>query len=225
MLLDLLFPKQCISCHKYGSYLCSNCLPLITRHKQTCIACGHLSPLGKTHEECQKHTPLSGAILTTEYKDLIRAGLHKIKYRYNYDILNELLTKTLKTEKIQHCLQKEKFDFCTEVPMHRYKQNQRGFNQATLMAKWVEQTYLIKHLTLLVKTHPTTPQMQLKREERIFNVIDSFKLDPRSTSIAGKNILLIDDVTTTSSTLEECAKILKKNNAAKIWGLVLASRR
>ena len=224
MLLDLLFPKACLSCHLPGSYICDVCTSLITRHNQTCIVCGHISLFGLTHSECQKHTPLNGAILATEYERLTRKALHQIKYKLNYAILSELLEKTLHREKIRICLQEEVFELCTEVPMHSFKEKQRGFNQATLIAKWIEKEFAITRQPLLIKTKQTAAQMHLKREERIFNVQNVFALKP-NIEIKGKNILLIDDVTTTASTLEECAKILKRAHAAKVWALVIASRR
>ncbi len=224
MLLDLLFPKQCLSCNKYGSYICDNCAAKITRHNQTCIVCYHYSPFGKTHPECQKHTPLNGAILTTEYKELTRHALHQIKYKLNYDILRELLQKTLDSKKIAQCLIQEEIELCTEVPMHPYKQNQRGFNQALLMAKWLAGHYSISYRSLLIKKHNTLPQMKLSREERIFNIKNAFLVKDPSL-INGRNILFVDDVTTTASTLEECASIAKKAGAGKVWAIVIAARR
>ncbi|MDQ3098312.1 MAG: hypothetical protein M3Q44_01040 [bacterium] len=108
--------------------------------------------------------------------------------------------------------------------MHKYKENMRGFNQATLIAKWIEKTYKIKHTPLLIKTHHTIPQMQLKREERIFNIKNVFAIIA-TQEVKNKNILLVDDVTTTASTLEECATILKHNGVNKVWAIVIASRR
>lgn len=224
MLLDLLFPKACISCQKYGSYICDTCSVLITRHNQTCIVCGHLSPYGRTHKECQKHTPLDGTILATEYKNLTRAALHQIKYKMNFAILSEILDITLKRKKIDECVHNESFNLCTEVPMHQFKQNQRGFNQATLIAEWIEKEYSIQHLPLLVKTKQTTPQMQLRREERIFNTKEVFAIK-NCAMVKEQKILLVDDVTTTASTLEECASLLKKAKAYKVWAIVLASKR
>lgn len=224
MLLDLLFPKACLSCQKYGAYICEDCATKITRHNQTCIVCGHISLLGITHKECLKHTPLDGAIIPTEYQNLTRTALHQIKYKMNFAIVSELLEKTVKRNKIKACLQEQHFDISTEVPMHKFKENKRGFNQAILIAKWIEKEYGILHQSVLRKTKHTTAQMHLKREERIFNVKNVFEIKSDIT-LENKNILLIDDVTTTASTLEECAKILKENNASKVWALVIAGRR
>jgi ComF family protein len=224
MLLDILFPKLCIECKKYGEYICTDCQNKITRHKQICIVCKRISLQGKTHDYCQNYTPLDGVIIATEYKALVKNTLHKIKYNLSYDILNELMNKTLISEKIRKCIQTEELQICTEIPMHAFKENKRGFNQAKLICEWLQKNYSLPHQTLLTKKVQTTPQMQLKRQHRIFNLKDAFQILP-TTDIKGKNILLCDDVTTTATTLEEAAKILKLSDASKVYGLVIASGR
>lgn len=224
MLLDLLFPKFCLNCKKYGSYFCDQCASLIKRHKQICVVCQQIAPLGKTHPKCLSHTPLDGIIIATEYKAVIKTALHSIKYKLSYDILSELAAKTLISEKIKQCLIEENITCVTEVPMHEAKEKKRGFNQAKLICNWVQKNYQISYLPTLRKTKQTTSQMQLKRQDRIFNLIDAFQIIP-NTNLEDKNILLCDDVTTTATTLEECAKILKSNGAAKVYGLVIASGR
>jgi predicted amidophosphoribosyltransferase len=173
-LLDLLFPKFCLNCNSPGSYLCPTCVTLITRHKQICIICGRISPYGQTHDRCQPHTNLDGIIIATEYKNLMKKLIHKIKYGLSYAILDELLTKTLVSKKIKTCLEQEQITLCTAIPMHPQKFNQRGFNQSELIAKWVEKNYKIPYKQLLIKTKSTTPQMQLHRTDRLFNQAGAF---------------------------------------------------
>lgn len=224
MLLDILFPKHCIECKKIGQYICNTCIKQIVKHNQTCIVCTKFSPLGKTHSHCQKHTSLDGVISPTEYKNLTRTALHQIKYKLNYHIIDELLTKTIISDKIQNCIDNEAFNICCEIPMHKFKENKRGFNQSKLIAQWINKKYKIPYQSLIKKTRQTTPQMNLKREERIFNLINAFQIKG-NISVYGKNILLVDDVTTTASTLEECAVALKKHSANKVWALVISSRK
>jgi ComF family protein len=156
----------------------------------------------------------------------MRKALHKIKYNLNYAILEELLQKTLLSEKIKYCLKQEEITLCTEIPMHKQKLNTRGFNQAQMIAKWLEKRYKLEYSQLLIKTKQTTPQMQLHRFDRYLNLKDAFQLNPKldiSQQLQKKSVLIVDDVTTTGTTLEECAKLLKKQGIQKIWGLVLAS--
>jgi len=222
MLLDLLFPKYCISCKRSTTYLCAECTQKITRHTQICIVCKKISPFGKTHTYCQAKTSFYAVIIATEYKEIIKNTLRNIKYGMKYDILTELLQKTLTSQKIQSFLQGEGIDFCTEIPMHHHKQNKRGFNVALLISQWIEKTYNIPHKTLLQKVTQTHAQMHLKRNDRLFNLTNTFQTMP-NIEIQDKTILLIDDVTTTGTTLEESATLLKKSGAHKIIGLVIAS--
>lgn len=221
MLLDLLFPKYCLNCNRPGSYICDTCLPHITRHQQICIVCRKHAPYGKTHPYCQEHTSLYAVIIATEYKNIIKKTLVKIKYGMRYDIISELLDKTLISQKIQSFLASEQITYCTEIPMHQFKQNKRGFNQALLITQWIQKTYKIPHQSLIQKVSQTHAQMHLNRNDRLFNLTHSFELLP-SQQLQDKTILLVDDVTTTSTTLEEAAILLKKAGAKKIIGLAIA---
>ncbi len=221
-LLDLIFPKQCINCNSFGEYLCTICTQKIIRHKQICIVCRKTSLYGQTHEYCQNATALSNIIIATEYKDTVKKALVRVKYGLKYDILKELIEKTLVSQKIGTFLHSQQIELCTEVPMHHFKQNQRGFNQALLITKWVEKNYTISYQSILQKTHQTNAQMSLKRNERLFNLSNAFQIK-NNADIANKNILLIDDVTTTGTTLEEAATTLKKAGAKNIIALVIAN--
>jgi competence protein ComFC len=226
MFLDLLFPKHCIQCNKAGTYLCPICKNQIVRHNQSCIVCHKYAPFGKTHPKCQTSTPLAGIIIATQYKNVVKKAIHVVKYKLTYDILTEILNNTLISEKITQCLQTEQINLCTEIPLHKYKYNQRGFNQSQLICKWIEKNYRIPYQQTIIKEKQTQSQVALQRNDRLFNLQNAFSLNPKSIDlIQNKNILLVDDVTTTGSTLEEAAKILLKNGANKIWGLTLASRR
>jgi ComF family protein len=105
--------------------------------------------------------------------------------------------------------------------MHHFKQNQRGFNQTVLIAQWIEKKFAIRYQSLLLKTQKTHAQMHLNRYDRLFNQSNVFA-KKANLDIQGKNILLIDDVITTGTTIEEAAKVLKTNGAHKIIALALA---
>lgn len=113
-------------------------------------------------------------------------------------------------------------DILAPVPLHRWRLLQRRYNQAGLMAlalakvagKQVWQDTLIR-------TRATPIQGHLNRQERARNVARAFSVNPKR-DVAGKNILLIDDVYTTGATVSECAKALKKSGAARVDVLTLA---
>ncbi|MDD5731413.1 MAG: ComF family protein [Patescibacteria group bacterium] len=130
------------------------------------------------------------------------------------------------------------FDLVISVPLHKKRLRQRGFNQAEILAREIIKMYrstlrfkagaLNQHI--LVRKKYTTPQAELDREQRLNNLKDVFVFvgnnanirNSHGCSLRGKNILLVDDITTTGTTLEECAKVLKLNGARSVWGIVLA---
>jgi ComF family protein len=96
----------------------------------------------------------------------------------------------------------------------------RGFNQSEEIAKIISEATGIKLLAnCVIKVKDNKPQMELKREERLKNVLDIYKVNK---DVSGLNIILIDDVYTTGATMEECAKILKKAEANTVWGITIA---
>lgn len=107
------------------------------------------------------------------------------------------------------------------VPLNRKKQKLRGFNQAEALAQEFARRTGLPCLSLLRKIKPSRSQVELEREERLKNVLGSFSASPRP-SLGERKIILIDDVATTGATLNECAKVLKKEGAGEVWGLVVA---
>lgn len=119
----------------------------------------------------------------------------------------------------------------TFTPLHYRRLAQRGYNQAQLLAEYVGSKLGIPVKDLLIKTKATKRQVELQGSARRKNLKQVFKVQ-KSTCLAesrrevkslkGKTIVIVDDVTTTGSTLEECAKVLKAAGAKEVWGLVVA---
>jgi ComF family protein len=110
-------------------------------------------------------------------------------------------------------------DFIVPVPLHRLRLKEREFNQSEILASRLAKYFnipLIKNS--LIRTRPTPPQANLSKEERLKNVNGAFKLRENEL-LKGKNILLIDDVFTTGSTVDQCAKVLKKEGKAREVGV------
>jgi len=108
------------------------------------------------------------------------------------------------------------------IPLYKIRHRTRGFNQAELLAKEIANYYnLPLEINLLKRIIPTEPQANIKDDEkRKTNIKEVFNVGP--AAVQGKNIILIDDVSTTGATLTEAGKILKNNGANKVWGLVVA---
>jgi ComF family protein len=108
------------------------------------------------------------------------------------------------------------------VPLHPRRLRERGFNQSLLLARHIS---MVRGAELdfmtLKRVKYTAPQTSLGQKERPANVRKAFALDKAGT-VSGRSVLLVDDVATTGSTLNECARVLKKGGSKEIFGLVLA---
>ena len=117
---------------------------------------------------------------------------------------------------------KPKNTILVPIPLHPARERQRGFNQSFLLAEKLAKNFNLNLTNSLSREKNTKPQAEIedfkKRQE---NVIDCFSVK-NIDEIKGKNILLVDDVSTSGSTLNEAAKVLKKAGAKKIIGLVAA---
>jgi ComF family protein len=113
-------------------------------------------------------------------------------------------------------------DVILPVPLHRTRLRAREFNQSLLLAD-----QLGRYLTLpvsatnLVRTAATEPQTTLTRQARLQNLKKAFAVQ-KPQAIAGKRILLVDDVFTTGTTVNECAKTLRKAGSGPVFALTLA---
>jgi ComF family protein len=114
-----------------------------------------------------------------------------------------------------------KAEVIVPVPLHETKLKERGYNQSELLARQLGQALnLPVNLTTLRRTRQTKSQMTLGAGERSKNVIDAFSCMDKK--LDRQNILLVDDVCTTGSTLDACAAALKAGGATSVWGLTLA---
>ena len=117
-------------------------------------------------------------------------------------------------------LAKKNFTLVTGVPLHKSRQKERGFNQSSLIAEKVADYLSIPFdENVLKRVKNTKIQSGLVRKERMKNIRGAFEL---VEDVKGKKVLLVDDVWTTGSTMRECVKVMKKNGAREVWGLVLA---
>lgn len=221
-LLDVFFPKFCVGCGKYGEFVCVECAKEIESIKTgTCPECGKISQSGRFCSNCKKKLGLElfGIIVAANYEaGPMREMIHHLKYSGFIelsDLLGELIVQRLMVEKISNDL------VLVPVPLHINKFAKRGFNQAELIARYVSNRVKIPYKNALSRIKHTESQVGLSGTERRTNLEGAFAVNKKS-AISGKTILLVDDVTTTYSTLNECAKELKSAGAKKVYGLVVA---
>jgi len=112
-------------------------------------------------------------------------------------------------------------DIVIPLPLSPERLEERGFNQAFELAKYVAKDKLAVHA--LIKTRDTVPQRTLNRESRQKNIANAFALQPNTgMACKGKHVLLIDDVTTTGATLVAAAEPIYRAGAGKVSAVVIA---
>jgi ComF family protein len=227
-LKDCLFPVFCIDCHQEGQWWCENCLVKKEFGVFYCPVCHRKNTNGHPCNQCRAATPLNGvaAFLNYEEHSAIAELIRQFKYQFAYDI-NDVWEKIINLYLNKIILQmdiKSSAPIIIPVPLHQKRQRERGFNQADLIGRLVFE-HLQKSWPVgfnnvnLQRKKPTKQQAKLNRLDRIKNLEGVFAWNE---SIPGKSIILVDDVYTSGTTLNECALVLKQAGAQKVFGLTLA---
>ncbi|MEI7424672.1 MAG: ComF family protein [Candidatus Staskawiczbacteria bacterium] len=231
-LLDLLFPKFCLGCQKEGIYLCDDCRTLLDIAEFDYCLCDknpqRVLPEQKSGKcnRCQ-NKKLSGLYFALPYKE--KTLTRKLIYQFKYQPYLKDLAKTLASILIEHFILLAKNtdevwnnSVLIPIPLDKKKLKIRGYNQSEELAKELS---IILQIPLiidnLVKIKNTKPQMELSKEEREKNLENAFEIK-NPNELLGKKIFLVDDVYTTGSTMEECAKVLKDSGIKNVWGICLA---
>ncbi len=192
----------------------------------TCLACKDEVPLNDSGlcSSCEKalieseppvfavRAPLSGAAAAFLYEGAALELIHTLKYEGIHaaaNVLGEFMAPLADASRNISAL--------VPVPLHRRRERERGFNQAALIAKTISQLTGIPIASPLVRTRYTKTQTELDANAREANVKDAFI----SAACSG-NLLLIDDVFTTGSTLYACAEELLKKGANSVYALTAA---
>ncbi|MBI2029253.1 ComF family protein [Candidatus Gottesmanbacteria bacterium] len=223
LILDIIFPKRCVSCKKFGHFFCIDCQSKLITPFDICPVCKLGSVYGKTHTKCKSIYSLDGFCVAFVYRDSLRKAIHKYKYKPYIEELTPIFTD-LMVSKIN-----KNFGFMSfikskptviSIPLHWYKKHLRGFNQTELIAKYLAKLLNLPYMDILKRTKYTKPQSSLTKKERQENVENIFKI--KTNFNVPKSVILFDDVWTTGSTLKNATKILKEQGAETIWALTLA---
>lgn len=214
-LLNLFFPSFCLGCQKEGTYLCEDC-------KAT------LDISEFNYHLCNKNSQnLAGLYFALPYKErpLTRKLIHQFKYQPYIKALAKPLALLLAEHFLLSGNNKEEVwrnSVLIPIPLDKNKLKSRGYNQSEELAKELSKIINVPALVNnLIKIKSTKPQMELSKTERETNLQNAF-LIKNPAEIRGKKIFLVDDVYTTGSTMEECAKVLKNAGAESVWGIAIA---
>jgi ComF family protein len=224
--LDLVFPRACVHCggaieHSDYDFICADCsneiLPCLP---PACKTCGYPffgAVIGaKVCPHCIDLEPLfdQGKTLFIA-KGAGRSLLHALKYQRGFYILKDLQQMVTTTK---HYLEYIQDASLVPVPLHPTKLRERGFNQSELIAKMLISTTNGSSVLekLLIRQLYTQTQTRLNHAERHRNVKNAFALTPNTVLIPDKQYILVDDVFTTGSTLNACARVLRDAGATRL---------
>lgn len=222
-LLDLVYPCKCMICDTMNPYLiCESCLENIeTVPRPYCPRCGH--PIqGQRCRSCWGRIPsFTSARAVGVHSGVLREAVHVFKYaggRMLADPLAHLLYRYLIT---RADFPWRRAECVVPVPIHPARQRVRGYNQSELLAERLSELIQKPLMTEAVaRIRHTRPQVQMSGEDRRNNLKGAFRA-LRPEELRGRNILLVDDVSTTCSTLHECSLALLSAEASNIYAVCL----
>ncbi len=229
-LWGILFPRRCPVCHEIveereelacgicrlklpyvRGAVCQRCgKPLAFDEQEYCLDCGR-----RTHFYQQGRAPFV-------YDEVLRRSISCFKYRgrreYAAFYAEEILKRYARTILLWQA------EALVPIPLHSSRRRKRGFNQAELLAKELSRRSGIPmERRLLIRKKRTKAQKDLNDRERISNLKNAFSV--REGKIPYKKIILVDDIYTTGSTVEEAARILKENGVQTVYFLSICVGR
>ncbi len=221
--LALLFPPHCAVCGSdtlAGNHLCDPCGQKTWRIEPPfCRRCSE--PFDGAIEgefECancgDRTLHFDSAIAPYLSRGVVREFIHRLKYDRERSLrvpLAAWLADALTDDRITA----HPVDAIVPVPLHAARFRERGFNQAALLAEQLSVGARVPMSDLLQRTRYTTTQTRLDRHERMENMRNAFRVRDPAT-VNGRHLLLVDDVFTTGSTVDECARVLRAAGAASV---------
>ena len=222
-IFDFLFPVSCLGCGESGYYLCKGCIGKQRLINPKCAYCDKPSIDGMTHIKCKKPFRLDGISVIWKYEFLIKKALKKSKYRFAKEILYNLAdyaTFYLKSE----VTGLPKTALCVPIPIHLLRYKWRGYNQVEVLTKRICNNRNWEYTNdLVIRKKHTTPQSELSMQKRKKNIKGAFSLSEEKRGfVRGASVIVVDDIITSGSTLNEVGKVLKRGGAEVVWGLALA---
>jgi len=222
-LVSLFFPPHCAACGADtpgGVHLCAGCGEKVTRitapfcrrcsepfegaidGEFECVNCGDRA----LHFECAVAPYLS--------RGVVREFIHRFKYDHDRSLripLAAWLADALADARITA----QPIDAIVPVPLHATRFRERGFNQAALLARLLSVRAGVPMVEALQRTRYTTTQTRLDRHERMENLRNAFRVRD-TAAVKSRHLLLVDDVFTTGSTVDECARVLLAAGTASV---------
>jgi competence protein ComFC len=223
----LFFPLHCAGCGgaiRTGR-LCKNCVDSILPVKPPrCEVCSQPYSGALDFFVCAncrgRAFHFTCAVAALQSRGVVRDLIHRFKYAGEMwlgALLSDFLVQGLRDPRLQG----RAFDAVVPVPLHPLRRREREFNQAVVLARELARRQELAFCEALERLRYTVTQTHFDRRRRMQNLRDAFGLR-QNASVSGKNLLLVDDVLTTGSTLDECARVLLAAGARSVRALTVA---
>jgi competence protein ComFC len=226
-LQDLFFPAHCVGCATAveSGWFCPDCerdIRFVTEPRCETCSQPHAAVMDRYvcvncrgrafHFEC--------AVAVLQSRGVMRELIHRLKYGgelWLEEILVSFLARGLEDPRLDG----EVIDAVVPVPLHALRRREREFNQAEVLARGLARRENLVFLDALRRVRHTVTQTHFDRRRRMQNLRDAFELR-QNVTVQGKHLLLVDDVLTTGSTLDECARVLLEAGAESVRALTVA---
>ena len=225
-IISVFFPRHCPVCEDIvqprGELICPDCVKELSPVKQpVCFGCGKEleSDLMEYCFDCSKrpHTFKRNFALLN-YNEAASNSMVSIKYRNRREYL-DFYGRAL-CVKYGKMIARISPDILVPVPVHSSRMRIRGFNQAQILAEIMGEILGIPVCgDVLKRSKKTAPQKELNPQERLKNLEQAFEAGKLPEGV--KSVLVVDDIYTTGSTLEACARVLKRMGVENIYGITI----
>lgn len=245
--LNLLFPQTCIICQRAGRSVCPDCFREYNNIsiEQKCHICDLPVNFGFVHSDCSDKSYLDGLVYACIYNKLTKDLIKRAKYSYEFQIMNDL--GSILAEYYQSFYKIK--GLVTSVPLSQKKFKFRGFNQAEILARRFAKDTNMPYLRIIKRVKHTKSQVGMRQQERVANLKNAFEIDVENWNsifdkaspsykadandaihldrkVNIKSIIVVDDVFTTGTTLNEFAKVIKSiDENIRVYGLCFAKSR
>lgn len=231
--LELIYPEKniCCICNLYDEdigdkYICSNCYEQIRKIiPPYCIKCCKPVNFNLDVPLCPECVNDNKLFETSKspflYEGLIKNLIYDFKY-HNKTYLYKFLGMSLVN--YMNSISYTNFDYIVPVPLHPNKMKRRGYNQSELLSKYISNKLNIPHINALRRIKNTDKQSAQTKHNRNINLKNAFIINPTKNidKIKKSSVLVVDDIYTTGSTANECAKVLLNFSVDKVSIITIA---
>jgi ComF family protein len=224
---NTIFPKECLNCPQTWDYLCQECRKTLEPHPELCPNCHKNSSNYKLCIQCKlefrNQFVYEWIIVWFRYKDILKKIILKLKYYHKKDLWSFLAERLKYLILTNQEIQNNKDIILTSIPSHWYRKYFiKWYNQSEILCANLKDILKVPYIKTCKKIKNTKSQTELKRNQRLNNLDGSYQLLKNLNLKWNETIIVVDDITTTWSTVNEISKTIKKKYPKiKVWGLVV----